>query len=283
MFASNGGFMAQKVVTTQPGRAPPQMDFPRLNAAKPPLPLQELLATLQNKIVQYGIPPHDFFVDYDRHQQGTVTIPQFRAALFNAFGASYVKADVTEAECQVLEEYYAQTMIDGDQHVRWKVFCNDLAAAVVPPHLEYTPTSEVGSRMIERHERMLTPAEEAKVEEILSLMRQRFAIRCVYVKGPFHDFALSKNSPKMIDHCTRQQFVQGLSRLGLEPSQEDLELLFKKFDDDGVGNVNYVAFSRCVDALETFSDRNNASVIARNNLHGGFRKPKVALDFLASL
>ena len=37
-----------------------------------------------------------------------------------------------------------------------------------------------------------------------------------------------------------------------------------------------------VDALETFSDRSQASALARNQLHGGFRKPKVPLDFLAS-
>ena len=49
-----------------------------------------------------------------------------------------------------------------------------------------------------------------------------------------------------------------------------------------MGNVNYVAFARAVDALETFSDRSNASALARNTLHGGFRKPKVPLDFLAS-
>ena len=114
-------------------------------------------------------------------------------------------------------------------------------------------------------------------------MRDRFSIREVYVKGVFHDFALSKNSPKMIDHVTRQQFVQGLSRLGLEPAPDELALLFKKFDDDGVGNVNYVAFARAVDALETFSDRNKAAIAKRATFYGGFRKPKVALDFLASV
>ena len=114
-------------------------------------------------------------------------------------------------------------------------------------------------------------------------MRDRFSIREVYVKGPFHDFALSKNSPKMIDHVTRQQFVQGLARLGIEPSPTELELLFKKYDDDGVGNVNYVAFSRAVDALETFSDRNKEAIAKRATFYGGFRKSKVPLDFLSSV
>merc|ERR1719238_2375788 len=101
----------------------------------------------------------------------------------------------------------------------------------------------------------LSAAEEARVQEVLSLMRERFQIRSVYVKAPFTDFAKSNNSPMMVDRITRQQFVQGLSRLGIEPSDADLELLFKKYDDSGEGSVNYVAFSTDVDATETFSGR----------------------------
>ena len=283
LYATNGGFKAVKTASTQPGRAPPQMDFPRLFAEKPPMGgVPEIMHVLQTKCLQYSVSPHDFFVDYDRTHKGSISIPQFRAALFNAFGASYIKCDVTEADCQRLEEHYAAPLLDGDTHVKWKIFCDDLLRAVVPSGMEYTPTREVSERVIERQERFLTPQEEAAVAALLETMRKRFEIRCVYVKGPFHDFALSTNSPKMIDHVTRQQFVQGLARLGVEPSAEDLQLLFKKFDDDGVGNVNYVAFSRAVDALETFSDRNKAAIAKRSTFYGGFRKPKVPLDFLAS-
>ena len=88
----------------QPGRAPVKLDFPRLNADKEPLPLQELLYFLQNKCIQYGVTPHDFFVDYDRTCSGTITIPQFRAALFNAFGPSYIKAEDASQYTEVIEK-----------------------------------------------------------------------------------------------------------------------------------------------------------------------------------
>ena len=284
-LAGNGGFWYTKTMPTQPGRAPPQMDFPRLNSEVTAQPLPQLLKRLSDRCVQYGVNgPHNFFVDYDRHQRGTATIPQFRAALFSAFGASYMKTDLTEKECQLLEVHYSRTLLDGEVHVRWKDFCNDIAAQVVPPNLEYDPLNGHSGfvPLIERKERRLSAEEEARLEPLLQKMRDRFSIREVYVKGPFHDFALSNNSPKMIDHVTRQQFVQGLSRLGLEPSPAEFELLFKKYDDDGVGNVNYVAFARTVDALETFSDRSKASSDARNTLYGGWKTPKVPLDFLAS-
>ena len=55
-----------------------------------------------------------------------------------------------------------------------------------------------------------------------------------------------------------------------------MQLLFKKYDDDGEGSVNYVAFSRDVDSAETFSDRSLASSLSRNpKLYGGFRNPRV--------
>jgi len=198
--------------------------------------------------VQYGVNgPHNFFADYDRHGRGTCTIAQFRAAMMLAFGASYMKTDLTEKECQLLEEHYARTLLDGEVHVKWKDFCDDIAAVVVPPHLEYDPLNahEGFIPLIERKERILSPEEEvslvvavaaaavgvrralaltltlilsthpeqARLAPLLKKMRDRFSIREVYVKGVFHDFALSKNSPKMIDHVTRQQFVQAQARV----------------------------------------------------------------------
>ena len=71
--------------------------------------------------MQYGVNgPHNFFADYDRHGRGTCTIAQFRAAMMLAFGASYMKTDLTEKECQLLEEHYARTLLDGEVHVKWK-------------------------------------------------------------------------------------------------------------------------------------------------------------------
>ena len=49
-------------------------------------------------------------------------------------------------------------------HVKWKDFCDDIAAVVVPPHLEYDPLNahEGFIPLIERKERILSPEEEVK-------------------------------------------------------------------------------------------------------------------------
>ena len=121
-LAGNGGYWHTKTSDTQPGRAFPQMDFPRLNSepgAETTHP--KLIKRLSDRCVQYGVNgPHNFFADYDRHGRGTCTIAQFRAAMMLAFGASYMKTDLTEKECQLLEEHYARTLLDGEVHVKWK-------------------------------------------------------------------------------------------------------------------------------------------------------------------
>ena len=87
------------------------------------------------------------------------------------------------------------------------------------------------------------------------------------------------------DRVTRQQFVQGLSSLGIEPQASDLELLFAKYDDAGEGAVNYVSFCTDVDSTETFSDRVRmpASPVPHTTLYGGFREPKVHEHLLRSM
>ena len=204
-------------------------------------------------MIQFKIPVADSFTDFDRHKLGAISKSQFRRGLNFAFGDIYMRENVTRDEI-ALGDDLREEMLDGALR-RWKEFCNDINAAVSTPGLEKDPYGTPTPVMIPRATTSLSDAEEARVAFLLGQMKQRFAIRSVYVKAPFHDFALSANSPIMVDHCTRQQFVQGLSRLGIEPNAADLDLLFRKYDDLAEGSVNYVAFSVDVDPTETFSTR----------------------------
>jgi Ca2+-binding EF-hand superfamily protein len=280
-FKTNGNFKASKIAAVQPGRPPITSDFPSLRPSKRCSTLEGLMRRLQEKVIQFKIPVADFLFDYDRHKLGAISRPQFRRGLNFAFGNAYVRESIASEEMSLLEDAYAREMLDGALFVDWKQFCNDINAAITLTHLETKPTATPHPHKIERQAVVLSPAEEARVQQLLAAMRKRFQIRSVYVKAPFHDFAQSTNSPMMVDHVTRQQFVQGLSRLGIEPAAADLELLFKKFDDGDEGSVNYVAFTTAVDDTETFSDRSRP--VVGSNLYGGFRKPKVHEELLKSL
>ena len=261
-FKNSGNFYATKVTDVQPGRSPPNADFPNLLHASttPEQVVANLIARLQTKVIQYKIPVADFLVDYDKHKLGAISVAQFRRGLNFAFGDSYVREAISEEELLLLEQTYAKPMHDGAMYVDWRRFAADINISVITPHLEVQPTTQPAPRLIERQPVVLSSEEEKRVQRTLAEMRGRFRIRSVYAKAPFHDFAKSINSPMMVDHVTRQQFVQGLSQLGVEPSPDDLELLLKKYDDDGEGNVNYVNFARDVDPTETFSDRKQTEI-----------------------
>ena len=287
-FKANGNFKASKTAYVQPGRPPVSGDTPSLISGRDStMALGALMRRLQEKVIQFHIPISDFFADYDKHKLGAISAPQFRRGLNFAFGGNYVRESLTSEEIGLIEAVYAREMLDGALFVDWKEFCKDIKAAILTTGLEKVPAvvpspviPEIGHLPV-----TLEPVEEARVQELLSQMRERFRIRAVYVKAPFHDFSKSNNSPMAVDRCTRQQFVQGLSRLGIEPQASDLELLFKKYDDAGEGLVNYVKFSTDVDSTETFSDRARLphSPVANTTFHGGFRKPKVHEELLRSM
>ena len=286
-FRANGNFKATKTSDVQPGRPFVAGNVPGLLSNRASAgSLGALMRRLQDKVVQFKIPIIDFFCDYDRHKIGAISSPHFRRGMNFAFGSMYVRESITAVEMEMIEQAYAREMLDGAIFVDWKEFCKDINSAVFTPNLESAPHTVPDQPYVKRATvDSLTPAEEERVQALLSAMRQRFKIRQVYVKAPFHDFAQSNNSPVMIDHVTRQQFVQGLARLGIEPSAEELELLFKKYDDAGDRSVNYVAFSTDVDATETFSTRERlpASPVPNTSFYGGFRFPKVHEELLQSM
>ncbi len=282
LFKANGNFKATKTALVQPGRPPLVANVPGLLSQRPDASgLPELMRRLQEKAIQYKVPPKDYFEDYDRHKTGAISRPQFRRGLNAAYGAYYVQEAPTEAELNLLEEVYARETLDGEYFFSYKEFCKDIQEAVNTPGLEKQPLTRPMPLVPAMGHTLpvLAPDREAKVQKLLFQMKQRFNIRCVYVKAPFHDFALSNNSPMMVDCVTRQQFVQGLSRLGIEPSADELELLFDKYNVRGDGSVNYVAFATDVDPTETFSTRERlpsfSPEMSTSQFFGGFRKPRV--------
>jgi len=285
-FKASGNWKDPKVLPgfeAQPGRAPDSAGYPALLSARESASVDGVIYRLQQKILQFKIPVADFLVDYDRHKLGAISRSQFRRGLSFAFGDAYIRESVTEEELNALEETFKKEMTDGEQYFDWRAFAKKLNEALLVSNLETQPSTTPAARLIERQPVTLSPEEEARVAVVLGQMRERFRIRSVYAKAPFHDFAQNFNSPMLVDHITRQQFVQGLSRLGIELDGPDCQLLFKKYDDDGEGTVNYVAFSRDVDPTETFSDRKAITPAMLGSFYGGFREPKVHEAMLKSL
>lgn len=267
-YLASGGYRAPKVADVQPGRAPPVADFPQSRREGA---LGALLSRLRTKVKQFHIGVHDFFVDKDRHRSGVISLAEFRAGLDSAFLQSYMHTKISNVEVALLEAHYRAAFPDGKTGVAWRQFCDDVDAVRTIPHLEYSPGMPTIELEIERHNIPLSHAEEARLRSILDQLRNRFRILRVPVKAPFHDFAKSKNSPLTMDHVTRQQFIQSLASLGVKLKEEEAGLLFRKFDDDGEGTVNYVAFCREVDEYEKHSNRSAHGT--HDNSYSGFNSP----------
>lgn len=270
-FHASGGYRAAKVADVQPGRAPPVADFPQSMRAASGDALGLLLSRLRMKVKQFHLGVHDFFVDKDRHRNGVITPAEFRAGLDSAFLQSYMHTKISNVEVALLEAQYYASFPDGKTGVAWRRFCDDVDVVRTIPHLEYSPVQPTMELEIERSNIPLDGAEETRLHMLLEQLRTRFRVLRVPVKAPFHDFAKSKNSPLTMDHVTRQQFIQGLATLGVKLKEEDAALLFRKFDDDGEATVNYVAFCREVDEVETHSNRSAQG--AHENSYSGFSSP----------
>ena len=99
-------------------------------------------------------------------------------------------------------------MIDGAQYFDWRRFSRKINEAILVSNLELQPGVTPEPRLIERQPVQLSGEDEERVRELLGQMQERFRIRSVYAKAPFHDFQQNFNSPMLVDHITRQQFVQ---------------------------------------------------------------------------
>lgn len=166
-----------------------------------------------------------------------------------------------------LERAFSKTTNDGVQGVDYRSLVRAVSGV---PNLEYDPSSVPPQPRDETPPlRQLGEAEEAALRVLLKVLRERFATRQIYVKAPFTDFAKSTNSPMVVAHVTRDQFVKALARHDVMLSFEQVALLTRKFDDLDDGTVNYEAFCEAVESYKSASGV---------HLHGGFKQKRYTLD-----
>lgn len=187
------------------------------------------------------------------------------------------RMDLNDAELDSLLRAFASEHVHSGpvQHVKWRQFCDEIDSVFTQKQLEKAPMHTVVPRALQRQLPQLSAPKQARMQELIRMMRQRFQIRRVLVKPFFDDFARHQNSAMMIDHVTRQQFLQCLSRLGVELSQDDAELIFEQYNDDANGSVNYVAFCRDADTQETYSMRTAAGNPLADKGLGGFHEQRI--------
>jgi hypothetical protein len=81
----------------------------------------------------------------------------------------------------------------------------------------------------------------------LEKIKRQVSVDGVLVKHFFQDFEANQNSVMIVNHVTRQQFEQCISRLNFALSPTELDVLCKMFGGRQDGTVNYRQFVEYVD------------------------------------
>lgn len=91
---------------------------------------------------------------------------------------------------------------------------------------------------------ILSPTEEAQCAVILGHLQKIMTERRLLLTPFFKDFDKSLGN---MGRVTKSHFSRLLHVTGLIVSEEDLHVLFKKFEDQTEGRINYMEFIRQID------------------------------------
>ena len=156
----------------------------------------------------------------------------------------------------LLVSRYGRVMPHGATHVLWRDLVRDIEEAFTTAGMEKDPDLQVKRQVFGEQRPIELPApREERVQAILAALRRRVEVRRVLVKPLFSDYEQQVNSAKVVDHITRSQMVQALSRLHVELTAEDAALLFERYDTLNDGTVNYIALVRDIDPYEALEHK----------------------------
>ncbi|EPZ36278.1 hypothetical protein O9G_003436 [Rozella allomycis CSF55] len=179
----------------------------------------------------------EFCRDYDKLNSNLITTHQFASALHMA------GLELHPEEVNVLCQAY-----NKNGRVMYRKFCDNIDTIFTKAHLEYSPLSEpeIPSReflqQLHIHD-SLTPEEEKRFDEIIKDLRKQIEKRRISVGSFFADFDKGQGHTGRI---TKSHLSRILSMLSLEIAEDDLFILFKKYEDH-CGDVTYHEFLRLIE------------------------------------
>ncbi|KAH6588639.1 hypothetical protein BASA50_010600 [Batrachochytrium salamandrivorans] len=196
---------------------------------------------IENKIKKYiyknRIRLIDFFRDYDRHNCGLITLPQFFA------GVSLASLPIDALESPILISHYQ----DYTGRVNYRRFCTSIDSIFTTNHLEQDPlynVKPVSREWLMHGPNELSEAEEKRCSQIILRYQEIMKKNRLLLAPYFKDFDKHLGNTGRV---TRSHFSRILSTNRLDVSDNDLHILFKKFEDRTQGRINYMEFIRTID------------------------------------
>ncbi len=198
---------------------------------------------------------NEFFRDYDPHNCGHITVNQFFAAI------AQLGLPLDQHERKIIHAQFCSS----DGRMKYREFtssvnaCNvfiphllvftmegletDPLKVVEPPKREFLVQVILNSSYC-KNVNQLSSQEEERLEKILAYMRKVVSERRLLLAPLFKDFDKHLGN---LGKITRAHFCRILSTVNLLVSEEDLVLLFKKYEGKSPGRIHYMEFVRAVD------------------------------------
>ncbi|KAJ3127798.1 hypothetical protein HK098_005797 [Nowakowskiella sp. JEL0407] len=199
--------------------------------------LDEIEDEIKKHVYKDRIRLVEFFKDYDRHNCGRVTEAQFRAGLRQASILLHGQDVKT-----LLQQYQ-----EKDGRVQYRKFCNSIDTVFTVSHLETNPLADVQppprGYLVKGYNK-LSVSEEERCNQIISRFRKIMSTRRLLMAPFFKDFDKYMGC---LGRVSRSHFSRLLSTMNLDVSEDDLFILFKKYEDKTNGNINYMEFIRAID------------------------------------
>ncbi|KAJ3255547.1 hypothetical protein HK103_006183 [Boothiomyces macroporosus] len=200
-----------------------------------------LVSAIEDRIKQYvyrnRIRLIEFFRDYDRHNCGLVTQTQF------ATGIRLARLPIDTNEVDVLLKSYGT--LDG--RANYRKLCASIDTVFTINNLEQNPLQEVKPPskdwLIQSCNR-LEPHEEQQCNQIIARLQTIVKERRILIAPLFKDFDRFLGN---LGRVSRSHFSRLLVMMGMNISDEDLHILFRKYEDHEEGRINYQEFIKRID------------------------------------
>ena len=158
-------------------------------------------------------------------------------------GIRLARLPIEMSEIHMLVNKY----LNYDGRVNYWNFCTSIESVFTTKNLENNPLLEVkqpSREFLNQRCNILSPQEEAQCANIMARLQKIMKERRLLLTPFFKDFDKSLGN---LGRVTKSHFSRLLHVTGLIIPEEDLHVLFKKFEDQTEGRINYMEFIRQID------------------------------------
>jgi len=180
-----------------------------------------------------------FFIDYDPLNHGIISPEQFYA------GISLARIDISNGEVKRVAEAYK----NAQGKIYYRLFCKNIDTIFTVHNLENYPTCDVKYPPYDylvKTTNKLSPEKEERLKKVLSFIKHEIDIRRLLLRPYFSDFDDFRSTSRT-GKVMRSQFHRILSTMKINLSQDDLYLLYEKYQDPDTGLIKYLSFVDEVD------------------------------------